>query len=41
MAVADDGGYAGDGGQFLRGALGVAAGDHDAGFGLRRWMRRM
>ena len=31
MRVSDDQGYAFDGGQFLGGALGVAAGDQDAG----------
>ena len=35
MAVADDGGDAGDGGQFFRSALGVAAGCDDAGCGVK------
>ncbi len=34
MAVADDGIDLGEGGKFFRGALGVAAGDDDAGGGV-------
>ena len=34
MAVADDGEDAGEGGQFLWGALGVTAGGEDAGVGI-------
>ena len=34
VAVADDGVDFGQGGEFLRGALGVAAGDDDAGGGV-------
>ena len=37
VAVAYDGGDAGDCGQFLRGALGIAAGDDDASF----WIEAM
>jgi len=34
MGISDDQGDAFDGGEFLGGALGVAAGDEDAGLGM-------